>query len=68
MLCFAVGPLQVMRDKEVQLIEQGYQAVAGPEVLPMQYTVTPEYSRTGWTFNILWNEPAKPKPHGSLYQ
>jgi hypothetical protein len=49
-MCFAVGPLDVMRDKEVQLKSQDYQAVAGPEVLPMQYTVTPEYWRTEWTF------------------
>ena len=64
-MCFAVGPLDVMRDKEVQLKNQGYQAVAGPELLPMQYTVTPEYSSTGWTFKIVWNEP---RPHGSHNQ
>jgi len=67
-MCFAVGPLDMMRDKEVQLRNQGYQAVAGPEVLPMQYTVIPEYWRKRWTFKILWNEPPKPKPHGSLYE
>ena len=43
MMCIAAGSLQMMRDKEVELVKQGYQVVAGPEILPMQYTVTPEF-------------------------
>jgi len=58
MMCVTVGPLQMMRDKEMQLVKHGYQAVAGPELLPMQYTVTAEYMlREGWTFKLLWSEP-----------
>jgi len=68
MMCFAVGPLEMMRDKEAQLNHQGYQAVAGPEVLPMQYTVVPEYSLGGWTFRLFWNEPTQSRRYGSLYQ
>jgi hypothetical protein len=68
MLCFAVGPLEVMQDKEVDLKKQGYQAVAGPEVRPMQYTVMPEHSLRGWTFKLLWNEPTQSRQYRSLYQ
>ena len=60
MMCIAAGSLQMMRDKEVELVKQGYQVVAGPEILPMQYTVTPEFRhREGWTFKLLWSEPVK---------
>jgi hypothetical protein len=57
MLCFTVGLKEKIRDKEAQLRDQGYRAVVGPEILPMQYQMTSESMLGSSIYRLTWNEP-----------
>jgi hypothetical protein len=57
MLRSTVGLQDKIRDKEAQLRDQGYRAVGGPEILPMQYQMTSEPMLGSSVYKLIWNEP-----------
>jgi len=57
MICSTVGSQEKIREKEAQLRTEGYRAVTGPEILPMQYQMTWEPMLGGWIYKLSWNEP-----------
>jgi hypothetical protein len=51
-----MGSQEKIREKEAKLRDQGYRAVAGPEILPMQYQITSEPMLGTLVYKLVWNE------------
>ena len=57
MICSTVGSQEKIREKEAQLRTEGYRAVTGPDILPMQYQITSEPMLGTFVYKLVWNEP-----------